>query len=1141
MDNGSPVVLDSNWQYGLDTESGKRDTSPQRANSSSINRTAQQNAQTPSIDAVLLSPVDTNKPMTSEENGDENAPMWSELKTKAGKERKRLPLACIACRRKKIKCSGEKPACKHCLKARSPCVYKVTTRKAAPRTDYMAMLDKRLKRMEDRVIKIIPKDDLPDTSQRSSVRPPLPGTTPRSDEKHESSSKRSIADAFDKEIEDWSKPRNGSTQLDSAARIRSLRDGENKLFTEGSDALPPQQIQEHLAEVFFDCVYGQAYLLLHKPSFIRRLKAGNVPPVLVLSVCAISARFSTHPQIASEPAFLRGAQWATPARSIVEKRHFEPNITILTCMVILGLHYFGTCEGGLSWSFGGQAMRMGYALQLHKEHDHDSLGVAQAERAAASGRPIPQIPELSFLDREIRRRTMWACYLMDTFNSSGTERPSFLNEDYFLIQLPIKESHFQMEIPGRTEDLNGHTISDAHNDGNGGGDADAKSNMGVAAYLVKAVVLWKRVVKYLNLGGKERDPHPIWDPLSQFAALQRQIAQLKSSLPARLVYNQDNLQTHVTERLANQFIFLHIVIAQNSLFLHRFAIPTAPNTHRPYPPNTPKQFLATAATTVLDAACQISKLIADSTGHTLTAPFAGYCTYASATVHIWGIHSKNIMLEKTSREHLRHNYKYLNRMKRYWGMFHYMVESIKDLYRSFADAAARSSSKQQAKQTRAASGSADPLEDGALAAEQNSRAASPSLEKDLDSESAQLRQESSKINVFQYGDWFNKYPLGVSEEEWEQKHLPHRSETQRGAEAVMSQRAELQSVEDFFSSLTPPNKAEDGPSKKKVARKRGKSMAEASKKDSIVEQTKRPPPGSRTQSMTASDAPQTRPELSSASLYPLSEKIFPNLDVANADADLDVPMLGVNPGNGLQSGQGTSAFDLSSASSLFAPFTNITGLTANAQNNSPFEYTSPASSSNAASGTNNTTSSGMNFNFNYTSAVPQLDRAMVFGGYSGIDPAQSGAAGALNNLNIDFWSNPWDATMGSIDVDGFSGFNDPSFGLNAGTGGLSPPEGRSGNDAAAKGASMQQQQNQKRIYEVNRNMNNTSQNQNMSSTAWFMPFNIEPPNTIGGQPKQATNNGLGVDEFSGLDAMMDLREWAPFSPGLGSNYGGNDA
>ncbi|KAH6975843.1 hypothetical protein EDB80DRAFT_740330 [Ilyonectria destructans] len=58
---------------------------------------------------------------------------WRGLKTKAGKDRKRLPLACISCRRKKIRCSGEKPTCKHCSRLRIPCQYEVSTRKSAQR------------------------------------------------------------------------------------------------------------------------------------------------------------------------------------------------------------------------------------------------------------------------------------------------------------------------------------------------------------------------------------------------------------------------------------------------------------------------------------------------------------------------------------------------------------------------------------------------------------------------------------------------------------------------------------------------------------------------------------------------------------------------------------------------------------------------------------------------------------------------------------------------------------------------------------------------------------------------------------------------------------------------------------------------
>lgn len=212
------------------------------------------------------------------EDRSDHAPAWSELKTKAGKERKRLPLACIACRRKKIRCSGEKPACKHCLRSRIPCVYKVTTRKAAPRTDYMAMLDKRLRRMEDRIIKIVPKqeqDGMASSIPRASVKPTLPGAAPST---KGSSKKRGAEEAFGgggPDLDSWAKAP-VKTNLDSPTQPSAafLLDAseESKFLQEGEDALPPKETQEHLADVFFDQVYGQAYHILHKPSYMRKLR-----------------------------------------------------------------------------------------------------------------------------------------------------------------------------------------------------------------------------------------------------------------------------------------------------------------------------------------------------------------------------------------------------------------------------------------------------------------------------------------------------------------------------------------------------------------------------------------------------------------------------------------------------------------------------------------------------------------------------------------------------------------------------------------------------------------------------------------------------------------------------------------------------
>ena len=861
-----------------------------------------------------------NNGTKQEPQDDDKPPAWSELKTKAGKERKRLPLACIACRRKKIRCSGEKPACKHCLRSRIPCVYKVTTRKAAPRTDYMAMLDKRLKRMEERVIKVIPKEELPDIGSlgRAVVRPALPTQAPKA-HRPSISKKRSADEAFVAELNEWTKSKGQTSIPESVLRRQQMKPGEeNTLLTEGADFLPPIDLQEHLAEVFFDCIYGQSYLLLHKPSFMRKLKAGSVPPVLILAVCAIAARFSTHPEVNTEPAFLRGDSWATPARAIVERRHYEPNITILTVMLILGLHYFGTCEGGLSWSFGGQALRMAYALQLHKELDHDPLG-----------RKNGKVSELSFTDREIRRRTMWACFLMDRFNSSGTERPHFGNEEFVHIQLPVKESRFQMEIPGPTEDLDG-SVPNPMSPGNGQV-SDPKSNMGVAAYVIRAVVLWGRIVKYLNLGGKEKDKYPFWAPESGFAALQRQIQNFNSSLPALLAYSKENLQNHSAERVANQFIYLHIICQQNILFLNRFAIPVSPGA-RP-PRDMPKDFLNDCGKRVIASAEQISKMIDAAAGHLLTVPFAGYCAYAASTVHVWGIFSKQPQLEASSKENLRHNYKYLNKMKKYWGMFHYMAESVKEIYRAFADAALRGASS-------AGAGNHHPM--------------------------------------FQYGDWFDKYPHGVSRTDWEGTDREAKKEP--GTEAVMSHQSELQSVEEFFASLSPPSKA-DLP--RKAQRRKGTTAGESgrSKKQSNKNET------------NSNNQPP-------ASSQPVQES------------------------TSLPNNQDFSAISM--------PEQQL------------FQHTEPFSSQ------------PQQADFNFQSFFPtnqlgQLDRQLVFGAYAGIDSSSSNHSN-LNNLNNGgFSQNFWEG----VDLNGMNPSTAANGFMNGGDG-----SGASSNEA---------------------------------SSAWFMPFNMDPP------------------------------------------------
>ncbi|KAF3918546.1 hypothetical protein ABW21_db0208782 [Orbilia brochopaga] len=640
--------------------------------------------------------------------------VWSETKTKAGKDRKRLPLACIQCRRKKIRCSGEKPACKHCIRARQPCIYKQTARKFVPRTDYMTTLDKRMKRMEERLLKYVSKDQAAALGPiaRSIIRPNQAVLqNSAGGEGHKNSRKRTADRAFADDTR--KKPALVPKVAESMQAIsvkRSQGDVSDEMLEEGKDKLPSRELQEHLVEVYFDCVYGQTYLLLHKPSFIRRFKNGTVPPVLILALCAVSARFSSHPAIRKDMPFLAGEDWGIEAGRIVRDNFDRANLTNLTVLLLLGLHELGTCNGGKSWAYGGMAMRMAYALQLHKEIDDDPLGLP-------TNNSSPLHNQISFTDREIRRRLMWACFFMDRFNSSGTSRPQFLDEADIHIQLPIKERMFIAERPGLTENVNGE-VSPVDTGirmelGN------VYANMGVAAYNVRVVTLWGRVMKYLNHGGKERDVAQIWLPESNFAQLNEQVHKLRDTLPDHLAYNERNLNMHAAEKLEGQFVFLHIAIQQIFLILHRWSIPLRPGAK----PVTgyPMDFLRSAVQTSFRAANTIATIFADALDrdYGVYAPFMGYTAFAAATVHVVGSFSKNQAIVTTAKRNLTISVKYLTKMARFWGVFYPLWDNLRDQY------------------------------------DLQSRAAQSPGSVDLEI----VGEEP--FTILQYGDWFTRFPRGV--------------------------------------------------------------------------------------------------------------------------------------------------------------------------------------------------------------------------------------------------------------------------------------------------------------------------------------------------------------------------------------------
>ncbi len=772
--------------------------------------------------------------------------------------------------------------------------------------------------------------------------------------------------------------------------------------------------------------------------------------------------------------FLRGEEWASHARDIVTRRYEWPNITILTCLLILGLHEFGTCHGGRSWALGGQAIRMAFALQLHKDLEREPL-------------PLPGGAPLSFIDREIRRRTMWACFLMDRFNSSGTDRPTFIKEESIKIQLPIKEKYFQLDMPGPTENLAGQPVTpppsmavDATNDD--GQMLDAHDNMGVAAYMIRAIAVWGRVINYLNQGGKELDPHPMWSPESGYTKLVKQADDMASTLPASLTFTPENLHLHDTEGMANQFLFLHIAIQQNILFMNRFGV-TSPNGNVQQD-SVPKAFVTKAGSKAFAAANRISELLKEAESYLIAAPFVGYCAFLSSTVHIFGIFSGNPAMETTSKRNLATNVKFLSKMKRYWGMFYFMAENLRKQYRSCADAARQGTS-----------------------ASENGAAAPP---------------------IFQYGDWFDRYPHGVSNSDFGDPATYKKKE--KGDDAVLEQKPELRTVEEFFVALAPPNADGSVPAapngansamngsngNKQGGNREGPGSARSASHAKRRSITRRATGGSVASSRGLDQPPPIEPlmsDIGAANPDAIRQQIHHNphhqqpmpqapgihhrrhYSTSMASGQTNGPA-GFNPLS-LPQTQVTAAAVASFHAAAMSPISPVSvGPFNHPHHHSQHQQPHPHSQSQPAFYPPDLLALSL---AQQNGILPQLDRQLVFGAYGGsLDVAT--AASAVNGAHGSMDGITWDAPGPGSAAPGQRGGQGPG---SATTGAGDPGVSAAADAMHAFG------------------------HPGEPSSAWFMPFNMDPPEI-----------GQDLSGMSGLDQFANIFGTNNIGPGGGG--GGMD-
>ncbi|KAI0394696.1 fungal-specific transcription factor domain-containing protein [Xylariaceae sp. FL0594] len=453
----------------------------------------------------------------------------------------RSSIACTKCRKSKIKCensNGTSP-CDSCIKTGSECIFKV-----------------------------------PD---------PLP-------------SKRAESPVVVKQERDGGSDRKRSRKTDGMSKV----DGQRATAV-AEDVLSASFLTEDVWEQVLDLYklhFAPELPFLHLPTMKEKLGRRSKPAqessnennsdsnLVLLSVLTLTARF--HPDLVRYTAHIHNSQAGSgrgrppPARSdpAAASEYYADVLAValgpvrtimgtasvdrVAALLMLGLYEWSQTQpksGGMTaWMYVGSAIRMAQFLGLGFE-DAKEPGDAKFRAADRRLKNAGCQSQLA-LQKEIRRRIMFSCFILDRMLACGKHRVSIIRGEDLDIQLPCSEDKFDlaMEVQtGRLTQMERPAADDS-----------------VLSRFVQLVNIWGEISKYSSRGGRVKDKHPPWHPESDFYNLNKALQTFDSCLPGTFTFSKSNYFKHENHQASSTFVLLHMLRFVSLIMLHREYVPFVP-------------------------------------------------------------------------------------------------------------------------------------------------------------------------------------------------------------------------------------------------------------------------------------------------------------------------------------------------------------------------------------------------------------------------------------------------------------------------------------------------------------------------------------------------------------------------------------
>ncbi|KAL4885276.1 fungal-specific transcription factor domain-containing protein [Aspergillus karnatakaensis] len=441
-------------------------------------------------------------------------------------------------------------------------------------------------------------------------------------------------------------------------------------------------------------------------------------PLIPLGVLALTARF--HPQLAayhspSSPGnptnpLAASEFYATALRSrlagVDGASLAAPDLTRVQALLMLALHEWGMCRGKNAWLYVGMAIRLSQAMGLPFELENDVYSrdvPAFKTEADMFGilRRSEQKEQTSddVIAQETKRRTFWACFILDRCLSSGKYRPRMIRVKELGIQLPsdnafafgerVRTSRLSDPVGRRPQSFGSQGVQIPSIRQSIGGFGDEKlipngsdnrpwspvssrrkdsaedeidrweigAEESVLSRVIRVIRVWGSIAKWSCAGGRRTEQLPPWHADSRFSRLRTLLVEFRDGLSRNLQYSPRNTDTHIMyKNNLPPYTIMHVVYFLSVIILHRAYIPFLPvRCTEPVGPldepvdksGMPDSFWRDSARELFAAARQLIDLVVTCQERGVLAenPLVGFAIYNASFVGVYAAHFPHMDLD----------------------------------------------------------------------------------------------------------------------------------------------------------------------------------------------------------------------------------------------------------------------------------------------------------------------------------------------------------------------------------------------------------------------------------------------------------------------------------------------------------------